>query len=253
MKQTIKIEENDEISWAIDKELQGDIIISGKLNINANLESLGEDMAISVLEDGELKLSSSELSNVDVYLFPNSKLILDGVSILNDANLYFLDSVTVENMDSAGLYIMSDSTFVYDYMNNINLAGLVTPENRLIESDFPGILPEIVCIFDDQLVDTTYNLYASKVLLGFASDDYDQELTINADVVINSAYPLVACQNLKIKNNKSLRGNLISIEYPNPVIVPEVELKPIVHKYYNGIKYLSNQCQYTPIIVYDGS
>ncbi len=251
IKQAIKIEQNDEINWVVDKELQADIIISGKLNIQGNLAAIGEDKTISVLENGELTLSSSELSNVDVYLFPNSKLILNGISFLNDANFYLLDSVEVENFDSGGLYVMSDSTFVYDYMDNINLTGLVVPDSNLVESNFPGILPEMICIFDDQLIDTTYNLMANKVLLGFPSENYSQGLAINADVVINTAYPLVACQNLKIKKNKSFRGNVISIVNPNPIIVPGVELLPIVHKYYNGIKYLSNPCQYVPINVYD--
>lgn len=249
--QSIRIEEDADVQWSSDKLVYNDIIVNGKLDIESDITGIGENLTVSVLEDGELTLNNSLISNIDFYFFPNSKLILDGESSIEGANFYFLDSVIIENSDLAELLILSDTNFVYDYMNDIDLSGLVTPQNNLVESAFPGIMAERICLFDDQLVDTVYNLCANEVLLGYQSEDYSEGIDISAHVEIYSTSPLVNCQQLKVKANKSLKCKISENILSDPILVPEVELEPIVHKYYNGIKYLSNSCLYTPIIVYN--
>lgn len=249
--QSIKVDFNTEKQWGADKNLHGDIIVAGDLNINAGLTGMNNNNRISVLENGELSLTNSIITNVDIYLLPNSKLILDGVTFLDNSNVYLLDSVTVEQLNFAGLYTLSDSTYVYDFMSNINLPGLVVPEVNLIESEFPGIMAERICIFNDQLVDTVYNICAQEVFFGMPSDEYGEGVDIDADIEINSTCALVTYQDLKVMKNKSFSYKISESMFTNPIIVPETELAPIVHKYYNGIKYMSNPCQYNPINIYN--
>jgi len=250
MKQSISIDEDDNRQWTVNKDIDGNININGKLKISGIITGKTEKRNISVLQDGELTLENAVLNNVDIYFYPNAHLILNGVTFLDNANFYLLDSVIIDEMNNAGLYVLSDSTFVYDYMDNVDISDLIIPNNALIDSPFPGIMAERICLYSDQMVDTVYNLCANEILLGYQSDSYNEGITINADVEINATAPLINCQELRVKSDKSFVYKIGDQEFSNPLIVPELEFAPVVHKYYNGMKYLTNDCEYDPISIY---
>ena len=249
IKRAIEIYEDADATWSTDKITLGDLKVKGKLTIEASVKADGSKKSISVLENGELALNNANLTDVDIFMFPHSKLTLNGLSSLNRSNIYFLDTVAITSSNAGSLEIVTDSTYIYDYMDNVDLTDIVSIPSTLIEASFPGIIAERICLYGDQMNDTIYQFQAMEVVLGNPTDDYAEEISIHAHVEINANSPLINNQDLRISTGKSLRYKIIPSLYTNPIIVPEIGLAPIVHKYYNGNNFKTNTCQYVPLIV----
>lgn len=242
----ICIDKNEICEWDLSKQQEGKIIVEGELVVG-DINSLS-DNSIIVVSGATLTLSSSQLNDADIYIRPEGSLIIEGEVILNNSNITMLgeDLVTYDANSSININTSSSSVQklgLYDEgLDNI-ITGL--GELELLENE--SYLLDNICINNTITKDTIISGY-NNIIVG--------DLNPSVVCIENESEVILIGNNFSLSNNGIIVGDgseLIVQKHSgeDELIVPNANMNPVIHKYYNGIIYPSQDCFHVPINVYD--
>ncbi len=242
----ICIAENQICEWELTKHQEGKIIVEGELAVG-DINSLTEN-SIIVVAGASLTLTNSELNDANIYIRPEASLTIEGQIELNNSSITLLGEDLVSYDSNSSININSNSSAVqkiglYDEAFDNIISGLGALE--VLENE--SYLLDNICLNNTITKDTIISGY-NNIIIG----DLDPSVVC----IENESEVTLIGNNITLANEGIIIGegsDLIVQKHSGEgeLIVPNSNMTTVVHKYYNGIIYPSQDCFHVPINVYD--
>lgn len=241
----ICIPENEICQWESLKFQEANIIVEGDLIISDI--STTENKNISVLAGGSLTIREAELHGVNVFIHPESTLIIEGQINLYDSEITILCEDALSYDSQAELKVNDASSAVrkmgiYDDV----LAGIISGVGQLSMLTNDDFLFDTICINNIITQDSVISGY-NNIIIGDMNNskvciENESTVTLIGNKVVLHADGIVVEEGSELVVSK--------YEGRNELIVPSANMNPVVHKYYNGMTYPSQDCFHIPINAY---
>ena len=242
----ICIDAEEICEWELTKQQEGKIIVEGELVVG-DINSLTEN-SIIVVSGASLTLTNSELNDANIYVRPEGNLNIVGAIELNNSSITILGDDLITYDSNSNININSSSSSVQkiglyeEGLDNI-ISGL--GELEVLENE--SYLLDNICINNTITQDTVISGY-NNIIIG--------NMDPSVVCIENESQVTLIGNNVKLSNEGIIVGagsDLIVQKHTGEgeLIVPNSNMTPVVHKYYNGIVYPSQDCFHVPINVYD--
>lgn len=242
----ICIEKDQICVWELSKQQEGKIIVEGELEVG-DINSVSEN-SIIVVSGASLTLTNSELNDANIYVRPGANLTVDGQIELNNSSITILGEDLV-TFDSNSNILINGSTSAVQKIGlyDEGLDNIVSGSGSLEVLENESFLLDNICINNTITKDTIISGY-NNIIIG----DMDPSVVC----IENESEVTLIGNNITLANEGIIIGegsDLVVQKHAGEgeLIVPNSNMTPVVHKYYNGIIYPSQDCFHVPINVYD--